>query len=466
MLWKTWMAAVLQLRPAFSRLRTFQWFVTALAAMSIRKDYAGVTSFIRSGNINPAYYTCLLNLYQSNAIDLIKLAQMWTSLALKLFAKNLFFIKGQIVLVGDGIKIAKEGLCMPAVKLLHQSSQSNSKAEWIMGHSLQALSLLAYFGANTIAVPLVCKIHEGLRTGPRDCKTLMDKFLQLLLELGVDAENGAYLVADAYYACGSLARKLMQKGVKLITRVRKNAVAYFPAGEYSGVGRPAKYGLKIKLWNLFSTLTEEMIVSVYSGAEEVVRYGVFDLMWKSYGDIVRFCLIDHPTRGKIILMSLDTSLTAMEILTAYSNRFKIEYSFKELVHVVGGFCYRFWIKGMKKTRRGDGDRYIHRESPEIKNKVEIKIFAYNLHIQMALIVQGLFQYLSTQYSDAVWSNFGSWLRTIRPGVPASVQVTQESLRNDLGNFRETLPKTLEWQKFAKSIWGTGPPCKKRFKNAA
>ena len=205
--------------------------------------------------------------------------------------------------------------------------------------------------------------------------------------------------------------------------------------------------------------------SLYSGKNEVIKHGVFDLMWKSYGKIVRFCLIDHPTRGKIILMNLDTSLTATEILTAYANRFKIEYSFKELVHAIGGFRYRFWIEGIKKTRRGDGDRYIHRESPEIKNKIKVKMLAYHLHIQMALISQGLSQYLSTKFNNTVWSNFGSWLRTVRPGAPASVQVTQESLRNSLGNFRETFPKVPEWQKFAKSIRGTDPPYRDRPKKA-
>ena len=78
------------------------------------------------------------------------------------------------------------------------------------------------------------------------------------------------------------------------------------------------------------------------------------------------------------------------------------------------------------------------------------MFSYHLHIQMALISQGFSQYLSTQFSDTAWGNLGSWLRTVRPGVPASVQVTQESLRNSCGNFRETLPEVPEWQKFAKS----------------
>lgn len=57
--------------------------------------------------------------------------------------------------LADGIKAPKEGKRMPAVKHLHQHSASNAKPEFIMGHSLQALSLLVQApGGQVAAVPL------------------------------------------------------------------------------------------------------------------------------------------------------------------------------------------------------------------------------------------------------------------------------------------------------------------------
>jgi len=47
-LWIYWWEAVRQLRPACSRLRTFLWFVTSLAGMTVRTDLFGVTSIIRA----------------------------------------------------------------------------------------------------------------------------------------------------------------------------------------------------------------------------------------------------------------------------------------------------------------------------------------------------------------------------------------------------------------------------------
>lgn len=51
-------------------------------------------------------------------------------------------VNGRLVLVGDGIKIGKQGRKMPAVKSLHQESESNTKPKYIMGHSLQAFAVL------------------------------------------------------------------------------------------------------------------------------------------------------------------------------------------------------------------------------------------------------------------------------------------------------------------------------------
>ena len=51
---------------------------------------------------------------------------------------------------------------MPAVKLLHQESDSNTKPEYIMGHSCQAAALLVGALQSVFAVPVASRIHEGL----------------------------------------------------------------------------------------------------------------------------------------------------------------------------------------------------------------------------------------------------------------------------------------------------------------
>jgi hypothetical protein len=40
-------------------------------------------------------------------------------------------------------------------------------------------------------------------------------------------------------------------------------------------------------------------------------------------------------------------LSGTEVIAAYGLRFKIEVTFRTLIHLLGVFAYRFWLKAMK-----------------------------------------------------------------------------------------------------------------------
>jgi hypothetical protein len=238
-LWGIWWGAILVLRPAFSRLRTFMWFVTAVAGLTVRVDVLGVTSIVRALNLRPRLYTKLLDHFHSRGIKLDRLSALWAQAVLELFPSPVR-INGRLVLVGDGIKAPKRGKKMPAVKLLHQQSESNTKPEYIMGHSMQAVGLLVHAANSVFCVPLAARIHEGLVWSNRDKRTLLDKTLGLLGILALKAPF--YFVADAYYAAGKMVSGLLKQGNHLVTRVKSNAVAYAPAPRKKGRrtrGRPS-----------------------------------------------------------------------------------------------------------------------------------------------------------------------------------------------------------------------------------
>ncbi len=65
-LWIKWWSVVRQLRPACSRLRSFLWFVTALAGFTVRPDILGASSFIRGLGLKGIYYDNLLDFFHSN----------------------------------------------------------------------------------------------------------------------------------------------------------------------------------------------------------------------------------------------------------------------------------------------------------------------------------------------------------------------------------------------------------------
>jgi len=221
-LWGSLWDAVQSLRPAFSNATTFMWFATVVAGMIVRVDLLGVTSIVRALNLRPELYHALLRLFHSTAVKLDRLTALWAHTVLLLFPSPVR-VNSRLVLVGDGVKIPKRGKKMPAVKLLHQQSESNTKPEYIMGHSLQAVSLLVHAAHSVFAVPLAARIHEGLVWSNRDKRTLLDKMLTLLQTVSI--ETSFYFVADAYYAAGKVVKGLLKQGHHLLSRVKSNAVA-------------------------------------------------------------------------------------------------------------------------------------------------------------------------------------------------------------------------------------------------
>jgi len=230
-LWGSWWNAIQSLRPAFSRLRAFMWFATIVAGMTVRTELLGVTSIVRALNLRPNLYNLLRKHFHSSAVKLDRLSALWVQAVLRLFPSPVS-VNGRLVLVADGIKAPKRGKKMPAVKLLHQQSESNTKPEYIMGHSMQAISLLVTAAESVFAVPLAARIHEGVVWCNADKRTLLDKMLGLLGILNIGAP--CYFVADAYYAAGKIVKGLLKQGHHLVTRVKSNAVAYAPAGQKKG----------------------------------------------------------------------------------------------------------------------------------------------------------------------------------------------------------------------------------------
>jgi hypothetical protein len=448
-LWIAWWKLVSELRPAFKRTRTFIWFLVALAATCARADLRGVTSLVRTLGLRPSCYDRLLDFFHTPSTDLPLLTRLWTAILLKTLRPYLPTVNDRIVLLADGIKAPKTGRKMPGVKKLHQESQNNSKPEYIFGHSCQTVALVVRAASSFFALPLACRIHEGVVFSNRNRQTLLDKLVCLIFTLGITMP--CYIVADAYYAAAGVILPLLNAGQHLIAAARMNAVAYESAEipQCPRKGRPRRYGRKVKLKELFRDETAFTTASspLYGEQNVTLSYRAVDLVWRPVGILVRFVLVIHPNRGRKILLCTDLSLEPIEIIRLYGIRFKIEVSFKQAVHTIGTYSYHFWMREMKPRSRRSGDQYVHRESERYRQQVRRKLAAYHCHIQLGVIAQGVLQSLAVLHPDVVWCRFGSWLRTIRSGIPPSEQVVAMALSRSLPEFLADAPEEHILAKF-------------------
>jgi len=284
---------------------------------------------------------------------------------------------------------------------------------------------------------VAARIHEGVVWSARDRRTLLDKLSGLLL--GLQWNCALTVVADAYYAAAKFARALLANGHHLVTRVRSNAVAYFPPSRPRSRqrrGRRPIYGPKTQLrdWFRYRKQFSKAPSPVYGESGVTLRYLSHDLLWRPLGQLVRFVWVSHPTRGNLILLCTDLTLDPLAIIRLYGWRFKIEVSFKQAIHTVGAYAYHFWMQDMAPIHRGSGKQYVQRKSEAYREHVRRKLAAYERHIQLGLIAQGLLQYLAVSFRRVAWSNFHSYIRTASPQKPPSEWVVSHALRHTWPDF--------------------------------
>jgi len=433
MLWISWMRIVWQLRPAFSREKTFYWFILVMIGMTIRTDHMGMASLMRALNLKDSGYQSLCDFFHSDAINLRKLTEIWGKIVFSIFSPFLVKYKGRVIFLIDGIKAPKEGQRMPGVKKMFQNSSNNSKAPFIWGHSCQGLSILVCSGKYFLSVPLILRIQEGLGG---ISKSIILKGIDLLKTFELNFP--AILVGDNYYFSGEFCGELSKMGIALVSRVRSNAVAYgVPSkNRKKGRGRPQKYGSKVYLKDLYKGPGFKRKKVLLYGKEETVEIKEKILISKSHKGAVKFVLVKRENGDRAILASTDIKLLAKEIVEIYGHRFKIEVSFKEMVHRIGAFGYRFWSKSVTKSRK----------TGEVKKDLR-KETSYQLFLQISVITQGLLNYLAIQYKEKIWGSFRGWLRTIRPEIIPSEQVVMMSLRSGAFEFLKGKEIDLNLRKF-------------------
>jgi hypothetical protein len=224
----------------------------------------------------------------------------------------------------------------------------------------------------------------------------------------------------------------------LIVRAKKNCVAYFkaetPQGK-RGPGRPAIYGEKVKLLELFdqSHLFLKQRCSVYGRIEDISITSL-DLLWKPTGSLIRFVLA-VTSRGPIVLMCSDLTQNPIAAIELYCARVRIETMFDMLKNLMGVFRYRFWTKRLARhSRKPVKNRNLKKPARKDIETIKRCHRAYERFVMTGAIALGLLQLISLKFEQSVWSCYTGFLRTKSRKLPSErtvKSVMEELLFRDL-----------------------------------
>lgn len=441
-----------ELRPVFSREASFKWFVLLLWGVLLTTQPPAVTSYVNALGLSEQYYHQALHWFDSSAFSMNDLCYWWGKWLSQ--HPNTYPLKGERVYVGDSIKVGKEGRKMPGVKRLHQESEDVSKPEWVRGHYFSALGLLLGAGQALFATPIILKLHDGIDAIDGEAEgTLVDKMALLCVQFML---KGSYVLLDAYYASAKVLKPLREQGIHLISRSRISTVAHAPfcrCPRHYGPGRPRKWGAAVKLRELFVPIEDCLRESVWLyGQQVMVYYQCFQFHWDSADELVLFVLTQLPNGKQIILLSSDLSLSGQQVIEAYGWRFKIEVTFRTLLQVLGGFCYRFWLKSMEMASRWPKNLVLANYPETVPAQVARKVEAFERFINLNGIALGLLQVLALEMPQSVWRYFPGWFRTLpKHGYP-SEQIVRLSIQRQLeANLARSRPVLLLTKLLAEKI---------------
>lgn len=432
--------------PCFSRQAAFEWFVVIIAGFMVRADTLGVTSIIRALALKPSLYHCLGHFFHADSWKWDTVFEAWAKTAAA--KAPLKRISGRTLLIGDGVKQAKDGKYMPCTKKMVQESEDASKPDFIHGHFFGAVGVLAGTAAKCFCLPLSVRVHDGNQAVSEwDGEEHVSHVVQMLRDGFRAAEyfGRSLFVLDRYFLTVPMLKEWKAESsahpglLHVITRAKKNCTAYEQPGEYKGRGRRPLRGAAVHLKELFGAEAGSFRSSeleIY-GKKKQVRFLSRTYLWgQGLYQTLQFVLAEYDGR-QVILVSTDLAMAAEDIITSYAYRFKIEAMFRELKQQAGGFCYHFWTKAAPRLgryrRKGDADPLLGVEDGNERQRIRKALKATEGYVLFSSIAMGIIQMLCLEYGTGIRVSDYRYLRTPSGQVMSEASM-MEYLRRNLFRF--------------------------------
>lgn len=380
-----------------------------------------------------------------------------------------FKVADRLVLLGDHTLVIKDGGRMPGVVSLRETSETQSKPAYFRGQCWGAVGLLVGSLSQCFCLPLNVQLHQGFRhlglTHDAVEDSMGERIVRMARDFAVAQHTPVWLVLDAFFSTRSVFRlaasllcvETRQPFVQVITRAKKNYVAYFPANakRTGKPGAPRRYGNKLILSRVFDHryLFRASEVEVYGKTETVLLMSRC-LLWRPLG-------WRHPlqfvwavtSHGPIILMCSDLNVSPETVLRLYCARTRIETLFATLKQRMGVFQFHFWSQYLPKhSRRPGSNQHLKTPSPEGLEVVKQCWQAMERFVLCGCIATGLLQWLSIKYQSLLWDQQILYLRTRSRELPSENTVRQILAPWLTRQFSPTR-KNSQWWKIYEAVNG-------------
>lgn len=455
---------LLSFYSCFSRTAAFEWFVIVVTGFMIRSDSLGVTSIIRDLALHPKVYPSLIHFFHASSWEWDTVFYQWIQTVANY--APLHRISGRAVLIGDGTKRAVDGKYMPCTKKMIQESESASKQEFIHGHFFGAVGILIGNLTKAFCLPLSIQIHDGDKAV---CGWEGDEAVSHVVQMLRDGFRAAVyfgrclFVLDRYFLTVPMLEEWQKESrnhpelIHIITRAKRNCIAYEQPGEYQGRGRRPVKGAPVCIYELFQSAGssfQSATLPMY-GSDKQVRYLSRTYLWgqKLYQPL-QFVLVEEEEK-QIILVSTDLSMSAKDIIIAYAFRTKIETMFRAFKQQFGGLFYHFWTKAVPKL-----DCYRRKNSPDplsmvkdAKEKARIiqTLKATEGYVLFASIAMGIVQMLCLYYGNRLSVSSFRYLRTSSRQVMSEASMIKYLDKNLFRFMAEQDKLTITKIMFSKQI---------------
>jgi hypothetical protein len=438
-------------RTEFTRMSTFENFTLVFTGILKQGDDLGVTALARAIKEESQTYVRMLHFFRSTAWNG---GDLLLNSAKQVLAHDLdVVVNGRNCLLMDDCNMSKEGVRMPLVGTLRQTSETSSKPSHFRGQSFGLVGILGHARGKDVAFPASAEFYQPGKNSQEDGTSRTHKLVSAGIAVSGALGISSFLIGDAWFnnkTAVGLVRKT-EGEVELISRARVDAVGYLapPVKETKTVGRPRMYGKKINLRSLFTNRNTPFVdgtAKLYGKQQSVKTYAI-NLIRKP-GDEIRFILA-KTKRGRIVVTSTDLTIDPVVALELYARRSAIEETFDAAKNVLGAKSCRFWTMGLERVSRRPAKNDVARVVTQ-EDAVAAATNAHSNKLQMTMTVLMFLQMVACIFGEQVTEKADFWTRTPPRSTP-SPRFARHAMVNQLHELNALLPQCC-----ARSIQNTPP----------